>query len=119
MTDRNLTSTSDMTGAYRVPPQARPGAPASGSPASPAGESLPPRGVDRQELEALAEKLNLGSQSIGRDLRFKVDLDRQSAVIQVIDRETGEVIREIPPERARVSATDNGELVLRLLDSRA
>lgn len=119
MTDRNLTATNDMTGTYRVPPQARRGGPESGSTASSAGETLPPRGIDRRDLEALAEKLNLGSQSIGRDLRFKVDLDRQSAVIQVIDRDTGEVIREIPPERARVSATDNGELVLRLLDSRA
>ncbi len=119
MTDRNLIASNDMTGTYRVPAQAQRSAPATGTPASQAGETLPLRGVDRQELEALAEKLNLASRSIGRDLRFKVDLDRHSAVIQVIDRDTGEVIREIPPERARVSATDNGELVLRLLDSRA
>ena len=44
-----------------------------------------------------------------KDLRFKVDMNSGRSVIQVLDRDTGEIIREIPPEKAskRVSGQNN------------
>ena len=80
------------------------------------GNSMPV--VERQapDIEALAAKLNIASQAIGRDLRFKVDMNSGQSVIQVLDRETGEIIREIPPEKADVSISINGDVQLRLYD---
>ena len=58
------------------------------------------------------------SQSIGRDLRFEVDIHSGKSVIQVLDRETGEIIRQIPPENAKTYVSDNGDVALRLFDRR-
>lgn len=90
----------------------------------PAGNGQPEGGKDmpasparrEPDLEALAAKLNVANQSIGRDLRFKVDMASGESVIQVLDRETGEIIREIPPEKGRIRLASNGELEFALFD---
>ncbi len=120
MSDLDLKSISSATGNIKAlryrPAQAQ-------QPAQPAGEAetSPDRAVplpppSEPDLEALAAKLNIASQSIGRDLRFKIDMNSGQSVIQVLDRETGEIIREIPPEKAAISLADNGDLELRLYD---
>ena len=81
----------------------------------PAGE-LPQ--IEREELEALAAKLNTAIREIGRDLRFQVNMETGHSVIQVLDRETGEIIRQIPPEKATAYLSDQGGVSLRLFDSR-
>jgi uncharacterized FlaG/YvyC family protein len=87
-----------------------------GGNASPApGKAWPPTAL-RQDLAAVAEQLNKASQAIGRDLRFEVDLDSGRSVIQVLDRETGEIIRQIPPEKVRPYMQENGVLAVRLYD---
>ena len=68
-------------------------------------------------MEKLARKLNLATQSIGRDLRFQVDLEKGRSVIQVLDRETGEIIRQIPPENAKTYVSNFGDVALRLYDA--
>jgi len=73
----------------------------------------------KTDLESLTAKLNLASETIGRDLRFEVDMDSGRAVIQVLDRETGEIIRQIPPEKADVTLTRNGFVELKLYDGNA
>ena len=73
----------------------------------------------KPDLEALTAKLNLASETIGRDLRFQVDMESGRSVIQVLDRETGEIIRQIPPEKAEVTLTSNGFVELRLYDGNA
>ena len=85
-----------------------------GKPAPETGKDVPAE--DTPDLEALAAQLNRASVAIGRDLRFKVDMNNGSSVIQVLDRETGEIIREIPPEKARLSMAVNGEINMRLFD---
>ncbi len=82
-----------------------------------AGSSLPPPA--KPDLEKLTAKLNLASETIGRDLRFQVDVESGRSVIQVLDRETGEIIRQIPPEKARVTLTRSGFVELRLYDGDA
>lgn len=74
------------------------------------GNPLPAAKTEsRPNLERLAQQLNMASQSIGRDLRFQVDLESGRSVIQVLDRETGEIIRQIPAEK--VAASLNGSTV--------
>ena len=85
-----------------------------GKPAPETGKNVPAE--DTPDLEALTAQLNRASVAIGRDLRFKVDMNSGISVIQVLDRETGEIIREIPPEEARVSVAVNGEVDMRLFD---
>lgn len=85
-----------------------------GKPAPVTGKEVPAE--EPPDLEALTEQLNQASVAIGRDLRFQVDMNSGNSVIQVLDRETGEIIREIPPEKARLSVAVNGEINLRLFD---
>ncbi|MBT3203616.1 MAG: flagellar protein FlaG [Gammaproteobacteria bacterium] len=54
--------------------------------------------VDSQEMESTANRLNEIAQDIRRDLEFKVDDNSGDMVITVLDRETNEVIRQIPQE---------------------
>lgn len=82
------------------------------------GNRLPAVASEAPDLEGLAEALNRASRNIGRDLRFKVDLDAGQAVLQVLDRETGELIRQIPEDKAEVSMNSNGSISVRLIDSK-
>ncbi len=81
---------------------------------SSSGKQLP--APEKPDLEGLARQLNIVSQSIGRDLRFQVDMESGRSVIQVLDSETGEIIRQIPPENAKTYVSDLGEVALRLYD---
>ncbi len=51
-----------------------------------------------QSVEQTVEEINNYFQSMGRDLNFKVDDESGRTVITVLDSETKEVIRQIPPE---------------------
>jgi len=54
--------------------------------------------ADSEEMEFAANRLNEIAQDIRRDLQFKVDDNSGDMVITVLDRETNEVIRQIPQE---------------------
>lgn len=120
MADADIKALSSATGAYAVlrPAVSRSGADAASGNQTPAtGKSVPEAGniapPEKPDLEELARKLNVASQSIGRDLRFEVDLESGRSVIQVLDRETGEVIRQIPAEKTgRLLSSDGSELRL-------
>lgn len=86
---------------------------------APAGGKGLPVAV-RQELENVASELVRASRTLGGAIRFQVDLDAGQAVIHVLDRDTGEVIRRIPMEKpserlTRFVAT-HGAFDLRLHD---
>ena len=83
------------------------------------GNKAPEEAPKKFDPEALAARLNSVSRSIGRDLRFKVDMNSGNSVIQVLDRDTGEIIREIPPEKAELSLSVNGDVKMRLYNGRA
>ena len=81
------------------------------------GNALPDPGTPSgPDMAKIAEALNSAPSSIGRNLRFKVDLDRGTSVIQVLDRDTGEIIRQIPPEKVETYLAREGALALRLYD---
>jgi flagellar protein FlaG len=81
------------------------------------GNSLPPvGGEDSPDLEALARDLRAVSLSIGRDLKFIVDLESSRPIIQVIDSETGEVVRQIPTDVVSSYSLSDGVEAVHLLD---
>jgi flagellar protein FlaG len=65
--------------------------------AAPTGAARPPP-MARAQLEQTVADLNEAAQSHRRSLRFSVDDDSGRTVIRVVDPETDEVIRQIPPE---------------------
>lgn len=81
------------------------------------GNALPVAAAEVPEIESLVQELNTVSRNIGRDLRFEIDLDKGHAVIQVLDRETGELIRQIPHESAEIGLSQNGTISVRLIDA--
>lgn len=119
MSAQDLKSISNATGTFPTLPSNTAETPAAGK-AAPSTGNNPPAAVARDpDIEALAAKLNVQQQSIGRDLRFEVDMSSGRSVIQVLDRETGEIIREIPPEKAKLSLSASGRMQLKLYDGQA
>jgi flagellar protein FlaG len=53
---------------------------------------------NEQDVQQAVEDINDHFQSMGRDLSFNVDKDSGRTIITVIDSETQEVVRQIPPE---------------------
>lgn len=119
MSNQDIKTLSNTTGTFRTLRPRPESVSAGGKVAPDAGKEPPVVKPQQPDLEKLAAKLNVASQSIGRDLRFKVDMNSGQSVIQVLDRDTGEIIREIPPEKARISLSGNGDMQLRLYDALA
>jgi len=118
MSAHDLKSISDVTGAFAALQPAA-GTARTGNLAPDGGKNTPAPARQEPDIEALATKLNLQSQPSARDLRFEVNMDSGNSVIQVLDRETGEIIREIPPEKAEISLSASGEVNIRLYDGQA
>lgn len=111
MSDRDIKAASPKTGTFAtLKPTAEKGT--IGDSESRPGKRLPP--AADPDLNELTNELNVSSQAIGRDLRFKVNVESGRSVIQVLDRETGEIIRQIPPEDAQTYVSDLGGVALRL-----
>lgn len=75
---------------------AQSGAPAIATPAQqPVAQQAP---ASREEINAAASEITKYVQNVQRNLNFSVDEDSGQTVIKVIDRESDEVIRQIPSE---------------------
>ena len=76
-----------------------------------AGQKLPSHeektAVSLLEVEAAVETLNLQSALGDRALRFEIEDGTEKIIVSVIDEETGEVIRQIPPEASIKLASQN------------
>jgi len=118
MSEQNVNKVSSATGTYPVLKPREPSVVETGKSEPEAGKNVPVVEQAQPDIEELAQQLNVASQSIGRDLRFEVDMESGHSVIQVLDRETGEVIRQIPPEKAKISISGNGAMQIRLVNDR-
>ena len=88
-----------------------------GKQASETGQVLPSHDPDEMSgLHKTIEKLNAVSLSIGRDLKFQVNLKAGNPVIQVLDSDSGELIRQIPAEKVSSYLQSEGNLAIRLFD---
>ena len=72
----------------------RPAPPAPGQPNS--TENAPP--ISAQEITRAVDSIKQLSQQIDRNLQFHVDEGTGKTVVTVLDKETEEVIRQIPSE---------------------
>ncbi len=72
--------------------------------------------IRAMNLDTLVQKLNTRSRSVAPALRFEVDVKSGQAIIQVFDRESGELIRQIPQEKASALARDGGAIDLSRID---
>ncbi len=57
-----------------------------------------PAKVDPKEVKQAASELNQALKSLNDHLQFSVDSSTKSTVVRLIDGDTGEVVRQIPPE---------------------
>jgi len=116
MSSSDLQQISNVSGTFRTLQLKAEPAPPGGKVTPETGKEVPATARTKPDLEELARKLNVTSRSIGRDLRFEVNMDSGRSVIQVLDRETGEVIRQIPPEKTSLYQSADGAMALRLYD---
>ena len=74
--------------------------------------------VSEQRLEQALEQINAKASGLSPALRFEPDADSGVVIIKVLNRETGEVIRQLPPE-AVVKAAETGENLPSLVEASA
>jgi uncharacterized FlaG/YvyC family protein len=120
MSEQALKSIASGTGTFEVPKDlVKNSLPAQrGNTGRQSGNPLPePKMDSRPDFERLARQLKMASQSIGRDLRFLVDMEGGRSVIQVLDRETGEIVRQIPREEAAAMLRNGVVSGIRLFDA--
>ena len=116
MSEQDVKNISAATGTYPVLKPDGEAVSRRGKQTAEAGKNVPE--TPKVDVEKLVQELNVATQSIGRDLRFQVDLENGRSIIQVLDRETGEIIRQIPPEYAKTYVSEIGDVALRLYDAR-
>ena len=68
-----------------------------------------PQDVTAGAVKEAVENLNSQLESSARSIRFQIDDTTDKIEVYVIDKETGEVVRRIPPE-ASIRLSANGEL---------
>ena len=82
------------------------------------GELLPQDKSDQPaKVEEAVSQVNQFVQSLNRDLQITVDEDSGRTIIKVLDSETKEVIRQIPPEellRIATTMTEGKSLLLKV-----
>lgn len=80
-------------------------------------EAYPPVG-SAAETEVAISKINDALDAFSFNLRFKIHDESDRVIVQVIDKETDKLIREIPPERLLKLAAQIQEMIGLLLDTR-
>lgn len=94
---RTATEAKPATAASPPGPSGLPENRRSGEPVE--GNQEKTRGMPQDELENMVSEINKYLQTVQRDLEFTVHEGSGRTIIKVLDSETKEVIREIPPER--------------------
>lgn len=92
---------------------------ASGGKVGPSSGKISPQqqaSIRAMNLDTLVQELNLRNRSVSPALRFEVDARSGSLIIQVFDRDTGELIRQIPPDKAEALARSRGNIDLSRID---
>jgi flagellar protein FlaG len=84
---------------------------------NPVAEVHPPAHATT-EIDAAVNKVNSALDAFSFSLRFKIHDESNRVMVQVIDKETDELIREIPPERLLRLAAQIQEMIGLLLDTR-
>ncbi|MEM7406000.1 MAG: flagellar protein FlaG [Pseudomonadota bacterium] len=84
---------------------------AAGVPGSPAANATPPvEAVDEAQLEESAAQLQDLAKLAGRQINFEVDEELGQTLVKVVDPQTGDVIRQLPPEFVVATAAALAEM---------
>ncbi len=70
------------------------------NPDTPKVQELPTESNSRVEMDNAIRSLNESVQNIQRGIEFSIDEESGRSVVKVVDRESGEVIRQLPSEDA-------------------
>ena len=68
-----------------------------------------PTDIDAAEVKEAVKQLNSQLEHSARSIRFQIDDTTNKIQVFVVDKETGEIVRKIPPE-ASIRLAANGEL---------
>ncbi len=71
-----------------------------------------------EELEEALKKVNEAAETFNTGLRFRVHEESERMMVQVVDRTTSEVIREIPPEKVLNLVAQIQDLIGVFIDAR-
>ena len=104
--------------AHTVTPKAEPFGAAGGKVGPDVGKISPAQtaNIAALNLDQVVQQLNIANISIGRALRFQVNVESGLTVIQVLDRDTGELIRQIPPDETIALTKRKGASEIQILD---
>jgi flagellar protein FlaG len=53
--------------------------------------------TEREQAKRIADRLNRMNRLFDRKIQFEVPSDTKDVIVKIVDRETGKVIRQIPP----------------------
>ncbi|MGD0233718.1 MAG: flagellar protein FlaG [Syntrophorhabdales bacterium] len=67
-------------------------------PVTVATDAAPAKKVDPEDVKQAAMEINQAIKSLNDHLQFSVDSSSKSMVVKLIDDNTGQVLRQIPPE---------------------
>jgi len=74
--------------------------------------------IPREEVEKVTEKLNRLMGIIDKRFEFRVDEKSERVVVKIIDQQNGDVLDEIPSQRALDMLNSFSEMIGLLLDKR-
>lgn len=85
------------------------------------GKAKSANGVEptKAELKTAVDKLNQSMTAASQDLQFSVDEDTKQTVVKLIDRNTLEVLRQMPSKEALDIAKSLDKAMGKLIDQRA
>jgi flagellar protein FlaG len=83
-----------------------------------------PRSADgseptKDEIKSAVDKLNLSMTAASQDLEFSVDEDSKQTVVKLVDRNTHEVLRQMPTKEAVEIAKSLDKAMGKLIDQHA
>ena len=76
------------------------------------------KAVDVGQLQDFVNRLNLMLELTWYDLRFRIHDATHEIMVQVVNRDTGEVVREIPPKKILDMWAEMKRLIGMLMDKR-
>lgn len=76
------------------------------------------RKIDEDVLNTAVDKANKTARIFNRQIHFKVHEASKRWMVQIIDTDTGDVVREIPPEKVLDMIAQLDQLVGLLVDER-
>ena len=74
---------------------------------------------NKEQLEVVVQQLQEFVQTLSKDIAFSVDEDSGRNVVKVTNKETGELVRQIPSEEVLQLATRLSEATGLLVDTKA